>query len=142
MLLRGKNRGNWGGRYYIFFTLNSFCFRSYILIILLGLIVYIKAKTYYILAHNLALLAILISVQLISTILYSRYNSRFAAVAAIIKVQAGRAFFYILWGPNGSMVSVNQLLNQRAPFNIHIFTAWRRWCCRDSYIYLGGWLKM
>ena len=124
-----------------FFTLNSFYFRSYILIILLGLIVRIKAKICCVLARNLALLAILISAWLISAILYSRCNSRFAAVAAAIKVQAGRAFFYILWGPNGSIVGVDQLLNQQAPFDTRISTAWRQWRYGDSHICPGGWLK-
>ena len=123
MLLGGGGKQRKGGRYFVFFTLNFFCFRLYVLIVLLGLIVCVKAKTCCALARNSALLAILISARLISAILYGRCNSRFAAVAAAIEVQAGRAFFYILWGPNGSMVGVGQLLNQQAPFNTHISTA-------------------
>jgi len=80
----------------------------YILNILLGLIIYIKAKTYYALACNSILLAILISTRLINAILYGRYNSKFTAVAAIIKIQAERTFFYILGAPNSSIVGVNQ----------------------------------
>ena len=57
-------------------TLNFFCFGLYIKDIFLGLIIYIRARIYYILTRNLALLAILISTRLVSVILYSRYNSR------------------------------------------------------------------
>ena len=61
----------------------------------LSLIVYIKAKIYYILAYNLALLAILIFTQLVIAILYSRYNSRYTA---IIKNRQ-KGLFYIYLGP-------------------------------------------
>ena len=61
-------------------TLNSFYFRLYIKNIFLGHMVYIRAKTCYILTRNLVLLAILIFTRLVSAILYSRYNSRRATV--------------------------------------------------------------
>ena len=60
-------------------TLNSFYFGLYIKDIFLGLIAHIRVRIYYVLAHNLALLVILISIRLVSAILYSRYNSRHAA---------------------------------------------------------------
>ena len=85
-MLLGGGKIEKGRKVFFFFTLNSFCFKLYILIILLGLIVYIKAKTCYILPCNLVLLVILISAQLISAILYSKYNSKFAAVTTAIKV--------------------------------------------------------
>jgi len=55
--------------------------------------VYIKAKTYYALARNSVLLTILISTWLVSAILYSRYNNKYAAA---IKDQAKRTFLYTL----------------------------------------------
>ena len=58
-------------------TLNFFYFKLYIKDMFLGLAVYIRAKIYYILAYNLALLAILIFTRLVSAILYSRYNNRY-----------------------------------------------------------------
>ena len=64
----------WGG-YYILLTLNSFYFRLYAKDAFLGLAVRVRARIYYALARNLALLAILISTRLVSAILYSRYNS-------------------------------------------------------------------
>ena len=45
----------------------------------LGFIVYIRAKIYCVLARNSTLLAILISMWLVNAILYSRYNSKYAA---------------------------------------------------------------
>jgi len=64
---------------YILLTLNSFYIRLYIKDIFLGLAVYVRARTYYALAYNLALLAILIFTRLVSAILYRRYNSKCAA---------------------------------------------------------------
>ena len=55
----------------------------------------IKAKIYYILARNLALLAILIFTQLVNAILYNRYDSRRATT---IKDRQG-GLFYIYLGP-------------------------------------------
>ena len=57
-------------------TLNFFSFKLYVIDIFLGLIVCVRARTYYTLARNSALLAILISTRLVSAILYSRYNSK------------------------------------------------------------------
>ena len=60
--------------------LNSFYFGLYIKNKFLGLIVYIRAKIYYILACNLVLLIILIFMRLVSAILYNRYNSKHAII--------------------------------------------------------------
>ena len=60
-------------------TLNSFYFRLYIKNIFLGLAARVRVRTCCALAHNLALLAILIFIRLVNAILYSRYNSRRAA---------------------------------------------------------------
>ena len=60
-------------------TLNSFCFGLYIKDIFLGLAVRIRARICCALARNSALLAILISMRLVSAILYSRYNSKHTA---------------------------------------------------------------
>jgi len=79
--------------YYILLTLNSFYFKLYTINIFKGLVVRVRVKTYYILARNLALLAILISTQSVSAILYSKYNSKYMAV---IKDQAKRTFLYTL----------------------------------------------
>ena len=40
----------------------------------------VRVRTYYVLARNSALLAILISTRLVSIILYSRYNSKYTVV--------------------------------------------------------------
>ena len=40
---------------------------------------YIRARIYYVLARNLVLLVILISIWLVSAILYSRYNNKYTA---------------------------------------------------------------
>ena len=76
-------------------TLNSFCFKLYIKDTFLGLIVRVRARIYCILVYNLALLVILISTQLISTILYSKYNNRYTT---IIEDRQG-GLFYIYLGP-------------------------------------------
>ena len=81
--------------YYILPTLNSFYFKLYTINIFKGLVARVRVKTYYALAHNSVLLIILISTQSVSAILYSRYNSKYAAV---IKDQARRTFLYTL-GP-------------------------------------------
>ena len=60
-------------------TLNFFYFKLYIKDVFVGLIVRVRARIYYALAYNLVLLVILISIQLVSAILYNRYNSRRAA---------------------------------------------------------------
>jgi hypothetical protein len=65
-----------GGGNYILLTLNSFYFRLYAKDIFLGLALRVRVRIYCALARNLALLAILISIRLVSAILYSRYNSR------------------------------------------------------------------
>ena len=57
-------------------TLNSFCFRLYVKDVFLGLAARVRARTYYTLAYNSALLVILISTRLVNAILYSRYNSK------------------------------------------------------------------
>src|ERR1700679_3066788 len=44
--------------------------------VFLGLAARVRVRIYCALARNLALLAILISIRLVSAILYSRYNSR------------------------------------------------------------------
>jgi len=43
-------------------------------------VVYIKAKTCYALARNLILLAILIFTQLVSAILYNKYNNKYTII--------------------------------------------------------------
>jgi len=53
-LLKGKG-------YYIFFILNFFYFKLYIINIFKGLTARVRVRIYYILARNLVLLAILIS---------------------------------------------------------------------------------
>ena len=81
------------GENYILLTLNSFYFRLYTKDIFLGLVLYVRVRIYYALARNLVLLAILISIRLVSAILYSRYNSRYIT---IIKDYIGRTFLYTL----------------------------------------------
>ena len=67
-----------GGGYYILLTLNSFYFRLYAKDVFLGLELRVRVRTCYALARNSVLLAILISMRLVSAILYSRYNSKHA----------------------------------------------------------------
>src|ERR1700722_19973487 len=55
-------------------TLNSFCFGLYVKDVFLGLVVRVRARTCYALAHNSALLAILISIRLVSAILYNVFH--------------------------------------------------------------------
>ena len=93
LLVRGGN--------YALFTLNSFCFGLYVKDIFLGLALRVRVRIYCILAHNLALLIILIFIRLVSAILYSRYNSRRAAA---IKDYIGRTFLYIL-GPLMALIT-------------------------------------
>jgi len=65
------------GEHYILFILNSFYFKLYIKKIFSGLVAYKGVKTYCVLACNLVLLAILISMHLINATLYNRYNSKY-----------------------------------------------------------------
>ena len=91
-----------GGGNYALLTLNSFCFGSYAEDVFLGLALRVRVRIYYALARNSALLAILISIRLVSAILYSRYNSRRATA---IKDHIGRTFLYIL-GPLITLITI------------------------------------
>jgi hypothetical protein len=95
-----------GGGNYTLLTLNSFYFRSYAKDVFLGLALRVRVRTYYALARNSALLAILISTRLVSAILYSRYNSRRATA---IKDHVGRTFLYIL-GPLIALIALITLI--------------------------------
>jgi hypothetical protein len=59
-------------------------------------VLYIRVRIYYTLARNLVLLAILISIWLVSAILYSRYNRYNSRYATTIKDYVGRTFLYTL----------------------------------------------
>ena len=73
--LKGKK-----SEYSIFLILNFFCFSLYTKNIFLDLVVCVRVRIYYILVYNLALLAILIFMQLVSAIIYNRYSSKYATV--------------------------------------------------------------
>ena len=85
LLVRGEN--------YTLLTLNSFYFRLYAKDVFLGLALCVRVRICCALARNSVLLAILISTRLVSAILYSRYNSKYATT---VKDHVGRTFLYIL----------------------------------------------